>query len=163
MSGRFASILQIRVQHEKDEKKMETILEYAQELARKTQLENASHYISAVDVVQNGFDLKLSSQKLLKDLSNSLKKRYNFDFKISKKLMGVDSENGSDLYRFNVSLKLIPVEKNDIFSMDQMQYKVEKVIDNKILARNLTKDNIEQINFENFSKKKWRFLEHERN
>ncbi len=157
--GRFDAIVQIRIQHSKDEKKLEEISTYISKIEEKENFKNLSNFISKIDYVTNGFDLKVSTNAMARVLIARLRKKYHFEIKVSKKLIGVDQEKGSDLYRLSTLLRLIPVEKNDSILFEGIKYSVKSISKNRISLQNVNGGKIKNIKYSEFHEKKWIFLE----
>ena len=88
-----------------------------------------------------------------------LRKKYHFETKISKKLIGVDPEKGSDLYRLSTLLRLIPVEKSDHILFEGIHYYVKSISKNRISLQKESGGKIKNIKFSDFQGKKWIFLD----
>lgn len=157
--GRFDAIVQIRIQHQKDNKKLEEILTECLKIEEKENFKNLANFISKVDNVTNGFDLKVSTSAMARVLIARLRKKYHFEIKISKKLIGVDSEKGSDLYRLSTLLRLIPVDKNDLILFEGIKYYVRSISKNRISLQIVSGGKIKNIKYSEFQGKKWLFLE----
>ena len=61
-------------------------------------------FISGFEQLENGFDMKIGSQKLLMYLASFLKRKYGAKIKISKKLTGM--KRGKRVYKVTVSARL---------------------------------------------------------
>ena len=66
--GRFDAIVQIRIQHQKDKKKLEEILTDCLKIEEKENFKNLANFISKIDNVTNGFDLKVSTNAMARVL-----------------------------------------------------------------------------------------------
>ena len=159
LGGRFDSVLQVRIQHERDDPKLDEIYEECQIIESHLRFNSPKQFISKKEDCPHGFDLKLSTNSMLKLLSNRLRARYNFLMKLTKKLIGVNPENGGELYRHYALLKLVPVEKNDLVEIDGQKYWVKKVAKNKIGLQEFGNTKNHQVNFSIFEKKKWQLLD----
>ena len=157
--GRFDAIVQIRIQHQKDEKKIEEILADCLKIEESENFRRLSNFISKIDNVTNGFDLKVSTNAMARVFIARLRKKYHFEIKISKKLIGVDSEKGSDLYRLSTLLRLIPVDKNDLILFEGIKYYVKSISKNRISLQIVSGGKIKNIKYSDFQGKKWLFLE----
>ncbi|QEE14834.1 NMD3-related protein [Promethearchaeum syntrophicum] len=157
--GRFDAIVQIRIQHQKDEKKLQEILAYCLKIEEKENFKRLSNFISKIDNVTNGFDLKVSTNAMARVLIARLRKKYHFEIKVSKKLIGVDSEKGSDLYRLSTLLRLIPVDKNDLILFEGIKYYVKSISKNRISLQIVSGGKIKNVKYSDFQGKKWLFLE----
>ncbi len=157
--GRFDAIVQIRIQHQKDKKKLEEILTDCLKIEEKENFKNLANFISKIDNVTNGFDLKVSTNAMARALIARLRKKYHFEIKLSKKLIGVDSEKGSDLYRQSTLLRLIPVEKNDNILFEGIKYHVKSISKNRISLQKESGGKIKNIKYSEFQGKKWLFIE----
>ena len=67
------------------------------------------NFFSKIEKTPNGFDLKLSTNTMLRIVSQKLNKKYCFQMKRSTKLIKRDPETGQDLYRQHLLLKFIPL------------------------------------------------------
>ena len=119
---------------------------------------NIKNFISINEATKNGYNLKVSTNVMAKVLTSKLRSKYHFEIKNSKKLMGVNSETGADLYRHSTLLRLIPIERSDNVQIDNIEYYVKKITHNKIVLQNIETGKITQANFDVFQKKKWKSL-----
>ncbi|MHA1719646.1 MAG: NMD3-related protein [Promethearchaeota archaeon] len=157
--GRFDAIVQIRIQHERNKPKLDEILAECLMIEEQENFKNLSNFISKLEKTTNGFDLKVSTNAMARVLIAKLRMKYRFELKISKKLIGVDPEKGSDLYRQSTLLRLIPVEKKDRILFEGIRYSVKNISKNRIILQNINGGKIKQIKFSEFQSKKWQFLE----
>ncbi len=159
IGGRFTSVIQVRIQHERDENKIPILLKECRKFVNNIRIQNPKNLIIDVGKTNKGFNLKLSTNNLMKKLAHFLRSKHHFEMKVSKKLMGVDSEDGSKLYRYFTSLKLIPIQVGDIIVLENDLLAIDKITDKKIIVRDQETDQLHQVNFNVFEKKKWRFYE----
>ncbi len=157
--GRFDAIVQIRIQHQRDKKKLEEILADCLKIEEKENFKRLSNFISNIDHVTNGFDLKVSTNAMARVFIARLRKKYHFEIKLSKKLIGVDSEKGSDLYRLSTLLRLVPVVKNDFILFEGIEYHVKSISKNRISLQKDSGGKIKNIKYSDFQGKKWLFLD----
>lgn len=158
IGNRFDAILQIRIQSERDQDRLDEIMNLCEEISYQSQMKDARNFVAKVEKVPNGFDLKLSSNNFLRILFNQLKKRFCFQIKRSAHLVGVDPENGADLYRQTLLLKLVPVKKDDIIIIENIEYTVHKITNQKLYLQNNVSKQITQANFSIFEKKRFQIL-----
>ena len=91
-------------------------------------------------------------------LEKELRLNYPFEVKHSSKLMGINGENGTRLYRHSVLLRLIPLKKGDIISLGGIKFTVFNLTKKKIKLQRYGSVKIQQENFSILQKKKWFFL-----
>ena len=131
----YLSVIQLRVKDEEQfgliKKVLEQINEYVESLFKK----NHKQYISKMEDQKYGLDLYLSTNELMNYLIKFLKLKYHFLLKRSKKLVGRDSQRGKNLYRFKSLIKFLPVSINDVFSIEDLNFRVESITKNKVILR----------------------------
>ncbi|MFX1380048.1 MAG: NMD3-related protein [Promethearchaeota archaeon] len=132
----YLSIIQLRVKDEGQfniiSKALDEINEYVESLFEK----DHRQYISKIEDQKYGVDLYLSTNELMNYLIKFLKAKYHFLFKRTKKLVGRDIQRGKNLYRFKSLVKFLPVSINDIFSIEDQNFRVENITKNKVIIRN---------------------------
>ncbi|MHA1777634.1 MAG: NMD3-related protein [Promethearchaeota archaeon] len=159
--GRFDAILQIRIQHPRDIPRLQEILDEIHLIEANEHQKNLSFFITKIENTINGFDLKISNNAMARTLIHQLRTKYPFEVKYSKRLMGIDHETGTRLYRQSTLLRLIPVHKKDHILFDGKDYQVKNITHNKVILIELSGKKVKQLNFDQFQKKKWHFLENE--
>lgn len=159
--GRFDAIVQIRIQHPRDERRLPEILQEIRAIEEEENHKNLAFFISKVDETTNGFDLLVSNNAMGRALMNKLRSRFPFEIKHSRRLMGLDSENGQKMYRQSTLLRLVPVERGDKILFDGQRYHVKNITHHKVILEKLPDKKVKQINFDQFQKKKWVFVEEE--
>ncbi|MHA1584132.1 MAG: NMD3-related protein, partial [Promethearchaeota archaeon] len=157
--GRFDAIVQIRIQHEKDEARFNEIMKTVGIIEQKANFENLSNFISKRTTRTNGIDLMVSTNAMARVLVSNLRSKYKFEYKVSKKLIGVTQETGGDLYRLSSLLRLVPVQRKDLIRLDGEDYIVKNITKKKVVLQDRKTNKIQQVNFDIFQKKKWNFIE----
>lgn len=160
--GRFDAIIQIRIQHPRDNPMLQIILDEIHHIEFDEHQKNLSFFITKVEWTKNGFDLKISNNAMTRALVHRLRSKFPFEIKFSKRLMGIDHETGTRLYRQSTLLRLIPVRKNDLLLFDGYKYQVKNITHNKVILTSLPGKKVKQLNFDQFQKKKWNFIENEK-
>ena len=159
--GRFDAIVQIRIQSDKDNIKLDPLMNEIRKIEDIENFQRIQNYISKVTYTTNGFDLMVSTNAMARVLIAKLRTRYHFEIKISKKLIGVDQEKGSDLYRLTTLLRLLPVVPKDRIEIENIRYIVKNITRNKVVLKNEESGKISQGNYQIFQKKKWNLIEEE--
>ncbi|MHA1612057.1 MAG: NMD3-related protein [Promethearchaeota archaeon] len=159
--GGFDAILQIRIQHSRDKPRLQELLGTIRQIEYEQNRRNVSFFITKVDWVTNGFDLKVSKNAMSRALMNNLKTKFPLEIKHSQKLVGINQENGTKLYRQSTLMRLVPVKKGDKIIFDGLPYTVKHYTHNKVVLIKIPDEKIKHINFEMFQRKKWKFLEEE--
>ncbi|MFX1303914.1 MAG: NMD3-related protein [Promethearchaeota archaeon] len=131
----FLSIIQLRVKDEKQFDLIKEVLEEINEYVERFFEEDHRQYISKIEDQKYGVDLFLSTNELMNHLIKFLKTNYYFLLKRSKKLVGRDSQKGRNLYRLKTLIKFLPIRNNDIISIENRNYIVEKITKNKVILR----------------------------
>jgi NMD protein affecting ribosome stability and mRNA decay len=157
--GRFDSVLQLRYYPNTKTKIFDQILHECELINQEERVNNPANFVSKIENTQNGVDLKLSTLIMLKKMVNRLKNTFNFTIKHSRKLMGRDSRDGSDLYRHYILLKNIPFEPSDRILMENEEYIVRKIQNKRITLEKVDTGKITLLSFTIFDKKKWLFKE----
>lgn len=157
--GRFDAILQIRIQHPRDENRLQSILDEVRMIEENENKKNLSFFITNIEKATNGFDLKISNNAMTRALVHQLRAKFPFEVKYSKRLMGIDHETGTRLYRHSTLLRLVPVQKNDNLEFEGKNYRVKNITHNKVILMDISSKKVKQLNFNQFQKKKWHFLE----
>ena len=155
--GRFDAIVQIRIQHEQNEGRLAEVMKAVQEIEKTANFENLHNFISILEKTTNGYDLKVSTNSMARTLESKLRARFPFEVKRSKRLMGIDLEKGSRLYRHSILLRLVPVERGDRIILDGLEFLIKNITKKKIILQNIHTDKIQQENFDVFQKKKWHY------
>ena len=157
--GGFDAIVQIRIQHPRDEPRLQEILKECRLIEYEQNHKNLGFFITKVEWTTNGFDLKVSKNAMSRALMNNLKIKFPIEIKHSRKLVGLNQEDGSKLYRQSTLLRLVPVHPGDTIIFDGFTYTVKYLTHNKIVLIKIPENKIKQVNFEMFQKKKWKFAE----
>ena len=138
----FLSILQLRV---KDENQYELIQKILKEISNFTEnLFQKDHrqYITKVEDQKYGVDLYLSTNEIMNHIIKSLRSRYNFLLKRTKKLVGRDNQKGKNVYRLKASIKFLPVALNDRVLINDEYYIVKSISKSKIILRSKTNNKL---------------------
>ncbi len=159
--GRFDAIVQIRIQNSKENSILDSLMVEIKKIEATENFLRIQNYISKVSYTVNGYDLMVSTNAMGRVLVSKLRARYPFEIKKSKKLIGVDQEKGSDLYRLTTLLRLLPVVAKDRIEIEKIIYTVKKITRNKVVLQNVESDKISQVNYDIFQKKKWHLIEDE--
>lgn len=159
--GRFDAIVQIRIQNPKDKLKLDELMIEIKKIEDTENFQRIKNYISKTTYTMNGFDLMVSTNAMARVLISKLRGRYHFEIKISKKLIGVEQETGSDLYRLTTLLRLLPVVPKDRIKIEKIIYTVKKITRNKVVLQNENGGKISQVNYNVFQKKKWVLIDKE--
>jgi NMD protein affecting ribosome stability and mRNA decay len=155
IGGRYDAIIQIRIQSEQDSPRLAEIMAFVNSYDSNQQLKNAGNYISKTETTQNGYDLKVSNNIVLKNLTVELRSRYHFQIKLSKTLIGVDSSTGSQLFRHSILLKLVPVQKGEYLQLENKIYFVKNFMKNKIILQDAVSSKNVHLPFSIFEKNKY--------
>ncbi len=159
--GGFDAIVQIRIQHTRDKPRLQELLEAIRKIEFEQNHKNLSFFITKVDWVTNGFDLKVSKNAMSRALMNGMKTKFPIEIKHSRKLVGINQENGTKLYRQSTLLRLVPVHAGDTIIFDGLTYSVKHLTHNKVVLIKHPENKVKHVNFEMFQKKKWKFAEEE--
>ncbi|UYP46374.1 hypothetical protein NEF87_002659 [Candidatus Lokiarchaeum ossiferum] len=159
--GRFDAIVQIRIQSPRDKLKLDELMFECKKIEDTENFQRIQNYISKISYTINGFDLMVSTNAMARVLIAKLRGKYHFEIKISKKLIGVDQEKGSDLYRLTTLLRLLPVVPKDRIKIEQMDYIVKKITRNKVVLQTEDGGKVTQVNYDIFQKKKWTLIDEE--
>ncbi len=159
--GRFDAIVQIRLQHPNDKNKLDEVMNDIKKIEKKENFRNVQNFISIIDPTINGFDLKVSTNAMARVIISKIRTRYHFEIKFSKKLIGVEQETGSDLYRLSTLLRLLPIEPKKKFLLEGIPYIVNNITKNKITIKNIDTNKISQVNYNIFQKKRWKLIDTE--
>jgi 60S ribosomal export protein NMD3 len=157
IGGRFNAIVQIRIQNPKDVTKLDEIMNLVVQIEQSARTENNENFISRIEPVTNGYDLKVSTNTMAKILVSKLQGRYYFEMKSSNRLIGRDSETSADLYRRSTLLRLLPVEKGDSILWEDEPMVINKIIHNRVLLQNVLSGEVKTIKFGDFQRKRWFF------
>ncbi len=126
------SIIQLRVRFNEQmylvEEAFEKIRQHMNTVSEKEPLD----YISNIEQVVNGIDISLSTNNQNSKIIRMLKPQYKFITKHSKKLIGRDTQRGKNIYRFKTLIKFLPIAREDIVIINNVQYKVFNIGKNKI-------------------------------
>ncbi len=155
LSRRFDAVIQLRTIKLKSDKAKDMLNSLVDEviaLAKKIQQQNPEQFISDIEEVPLGFDLKLSIKSMMTSIQSHMTSRYAFIVKTSKKLMGKNPNTGGDLYRTYVLLRYIPLQANDVIRIKNTTYKVKKIQANRIVLENMDTHTLHTHNFEYFEK-----------
>jgi nonsense-mediated mRNA decay protein 3 len=131
----FLSIIQLRVKDEDQFSLIKKVLDEINEFVENLFKKDHKQYISKIEDQKYGVDLYLSTNELMNYLIKFLKAKYHFLFKRSKKLVGRDNQRGKNLYRFKTLIKFLPVSVNDVFSVEDKNFRIESITKNKIIVR----------------------------
>ena len=131
---------------------MDPLIDEVVEYAQKVQQKNPEQFISDIEELPHGFDLKLSIKSMKTSIQSYLTGRYAFIVKTSKKLMGKNPNTGGDLFRTYVLLRYIPFHTNDIIRMKNTTYLVKKIQANRIILEDIDNNTLNIHNFEYFEK-----------
>jgi nonsense-mediated mRNA decay protein 3 len=77
--------------------------------------------------VKGGFDLFLSSQKIMQVIAKNLQKRFGGEIKISKKLYGIDRQTSKNIYRVTVLFRLPKFKVGDVVKAGNRLVKITKM------------------------------------
>ncbi|TFG14074.1 MAG: hypothetical protein EU535_03910 [Promethearchaeota archaeon] len=155
LSRRFDAVIQLRTIKLKSDKikdLLNSLVDEVVALAKKIQQKNPEQFISDIEEVPLGFDLKLSIKSMMTSIQSHLTNRYAFIVKTSKKLMGKNPNTGGDLYRTYVLLRYIPLQANDVIRIKNTTYRVKKIQANRIVLENMDTLALHTHNFEYFEK-----------
>jgi NMD protein affecting ribosome stability and mRNA decay len=153
--GLFDAVIQVRVFDQKDYDRLDDIMRILGEHDAIIHEENRNSFVSQVDTVTNGYDLKISTKQYAKNIVSWLKNKYPMHLNVSKKLMGVERMTGGDFYRIYFTLILLPVVVGDILEIGGVKHKVMSLRNNNVKLRNLEHDKIKVFKFDWFTKNKY--------
>ncbi len=153
--GRFDAIVQIRIQHDRDKARLEEVLQATHKIEKAANIDNLHNYICKVEPTINGVDLKVSTNVMARVLISQLRALYPFEIKYSKRLMGINHENGTRLYRQSTLLRLVPVSKGEEFTLEGVEYRVHNLTRKKVILEDIHSHKLQHVNFDIFQKKSW--------
>lgn len=159
--GRFESVIQVRYMDEKDHDRLQILLDELSKYEEYMAETHPEYFVARVDNVTNGFDLKLSTKQYAKHLVSWIREKYPMILTVSKKLMGVNKSDGSDLYRVYFNLTLLPVQPGSIIEFGELRYVVIAISKNDVKFKKQGTDKIIKEKLDWFSKKKFRTVEDE--
>ncbi len=157
--GQFDSVIQVRYMDEKDGAKLDAILDEIAEYDNFMHDNQPDNFVSKVESVTNGYDLKISTKQYAKHLVTWIKEKHPMHLTVSKKLMGVERMTGGDLYRIYFNLALLPVEKGNIIETGEEEYEIVSIRDNDVKMKRVGTDKINMVKLDWFSKKKYRIIQ----
>jgi len=155
ISKRFDAVIQMRTLKLKSQKPKLILGPLIQEViahVSNIQQRHPDQYISDIEDVSQGFDLKLSNKAVMGAIQSFLTNKYPFIIKSSKKLMGKNSSTGGDLYRTYILLRLIPFHAFSVIRIKNDTYIVKKIYANRIQLENLSTHNNQTHNFDFFER-----------
>ncbi len=155
IGGRFDATIQIRILESDDLAKLDGIMEYILKMNEEIQMKDSANFISKIEKTTNGFDLKISNNVALKSLVHNLRAKFTLQLKFSKSLYGLEKSTGATLYRNNILLRILPVEKGEFLQIDSKYYLVKGFQQNRIVLQDLTSNKNKQYPFTIFEKKKY--------
>lgn len=155
IGGRFDATIQIRVFDPEDKSKLDILMDYIFNLNEEFQMKNTSNFISKIEKTTNGFDLKISNNVAFKAFVSNLRSKFPLQLKFSKTLYGVDKSSGATLYRNNILLRILPVDKGQYLQIDSKFYLVKGFQQNRVTLQDLTTNKNKQFPFTIFEKKKY--------
>ena len=156
MSRRFDAVIQLRTIKFKSNKPkalLDSLIDEVIAYAAKIQQKNPEQFISDIEELPQGFDLKLSIKSIMTSIQSYLTSRYAFIVKSSKKLMGRNPNTGGDLYRTYILLRYIPFHVNSIIRIKNDTFIVKKIQANRIILENMDNHVLHTRNFNFFEKK----------
>jgi len=107
---------------------------------------NKNAFIAKIEVVTNGVDIYISSQRFLRTLGNKLQNQFGGQMTISTKLFTRNRMTSKEVHRVNVLFKSPKFKKGDI-----IEYKGEKIkimnIHRKVFAKDIKTGKKLNINF----------------
>ena len=161
LGDRFDAVIQLRIFTKRDKQLLEEILAACKAIDAKVRFERPQDLITKVEKAFNGkgYDLKISTLGFMRKLAHELELHYEFQLKRSKKVMGVNQENGSTLYRHYIMLRLIPFQRNDRVLIDSVEYIVRGIHSNTINFEEIKSKNIIRYTLQHIEKKKWRIID----
>ncbi|MHA1870798.1 MAG: NMD3-related protein [Promethearchaeota archaeon] len=138
---RFSAVIQLRTVKLKHIKRKKSILDpilrdlitFSEELKNS----KSNLFINEIKEEEEGYNIYLSNNTILKRLMNYIKDNYYTIVKISKKLIGKDSNTGNTLYRTYVLLRILPFSEQDRLRIRDKKYIITKIIANRIYLENL--------------------------
>lgn len=156
LSRRFDAVIQLRtikMKSKKSKEILDSLIDEVIEHAQKIQQKYPEQFISDIEELPQGFDLKLSIKSMMTSIQSYLTSRYAFIVKTSKKLMGKNPNTGGDLYRTYVLLRYIPFQVNKIIRIQNKAYSVKKIQANRIILEDMESHDLKTHNFDYFEKK----------
>lgn len=154
--GQFDSVIQVRYMNAKDHDKLAKLLDEISEYDEFIHDNQPENFVSQVDDVTNGYDLKMSTKQYAKHMVSWIRERYPMHLTISKKLMGVERMTGGDLYRIYFNLALLPVEKGSIIDVGEDEFEIVSIRNNDVKMKKIGTDKITMVKLDWFSKKDYR-------
>ncbi len=88
------------------------------------------------EIVPNGIDLYMTSQKYLQILGKRMKTKFGGELRISSSLH-TKSRTGKDLFRVTVLYRLASYKRGDIVQIDEERFEIMKV-DSKVHVKSLS-------------------------
>lgn len=162
LSRRFDAVIQLRtvkIQHSKPHTLLDPLIDEVIAHTSRIQQKHPEQFISDIDELSNGFDLKLSNKSIMASIQSLLTSKYSFIIKTSKKLMGKNPNTGGDLYRTYILLRYLPFHVDDVLRIKNDTYIIKKITANRIQLENLNDNSLKIRNLEFFEKKLIHILE----
>lgn len=153
----YSSIIQIRVRSENEFDFIKEILKEIQYFVEEIFKKDPKHYISKIIDQKYGVDLYLSTNELMNYIISYLKGKYPYLLKRSKKLVGRDSQKGKNIYRLKALVKFLPFTKDDILLINNTKFKVETILNNKVILKNQIGEKISK-KFNYFFNKRYKII-----
>ncbi len=158
VEGQFDAVIQIRIQNPMDKDRLKEIVETCPQIEEEEKFRDPKNFFSKIEKTPNGFDLKLSTNTMLRIVSQKLNKKYCFQMKRSTKLIKRDPETGQDLYRQHLLLKFIPVIRDDIIRIESERYRVTHIFNNRVFLVKPATQELSTVPYTIFEKKKYIIL-----
>ncbi|TXT54033.1 MAG: NMD3 family protein [Promethearchaeota archaeon] len=138
----FESIIQLRVDNTERFDIIEDVIQDIHKYTVKQFKSDRRQYIAKMIDQKYGVDLFLSTNELMNHIISFLKDRYNFILKRSKKLVGRDNQRGKNIYRLKTLIKFLPFKNGNILSINNDEYRVLRILKNKVILRRADGDKV---------------------
>lgn len=137
---------------------IEEVLEDLQRYMKLLWEEHNDLIITEIVKQVNGYDLHLSNKALLKKIETYLSERYYFIKKLSKTLVGRNSQTGGDLYRPYLLIKIIPIKEGDAFRLKETTLIIKKIFSKTVQIENQQSGDLKTENFDFFETRNLKYI-----
>lgn len=154
---RFDSVIQLRCSA-LFPSNIEEVLEDIKKYMKTLWDEHNDLFITEIIKQVNGYDLHLSNKALLRKIETYLSERYYFIKKLSKTLIGRNSQTGGDLYRPYLLIKFIPIKEGDIFQVKETAFIIKKIFSKNVQIENQQSGVLMTKNFDFFETRNLKYI-----
>ncbi|MHA1733854.1 MAG: NMD3-related protein [Promethearchaeota archaeon] len=155
--GSFSSTLQVRIPDGRFKGLLRDLSTSVRDIIRLISERNPGEYLVKETKRKTGVDFDFSTKGLAYRIGAELKKRAPGLLKMSKKLMGIDREQGGEIYRYTVSFRVVPVKRGDVLDIGGVPYLVNSLDPYKVELIGLATGETLYKDLEWFSKSRPRY------